>query len=186
MSLSLSLSLSLFHLAASFYEYQSQKESKTARSSFTETVQRASRVFCGRFFLRLSVEQLALGKKILWGPFGLLGVEKKKLARKTRIARRRKREINVRPFFTASSRKEPVFDASEALFRAGFTPRRGFCSRVSDFRVLLERLFLPVVRETATATTERREEEKVDFDVVVLVVRAGVRDYHVFIFSLES
>jgi len=35
--------------------------------------------------LRLSVEQLALGKKILWGPFGLLGVEKKKLARKTRI-----------------------------------------------------------------------------------------------------
>jgi hypothetical protein len=52
--------------------------------------------------------------------------------------------------------------------------------------VLLERLFLPVVRETATATTERREEEKVDFDVVVLVVRAGVRDYHVFIFSLES
>jgi len=120
-----------------------------------------------------------------------LGVEKKKLARKTRIARRRrrrrrKREINVRPFFTASSRKEPVFDTSEALFRAGFTPRRGFCSRVSDFRVLLERLFLPVVRETATATTERREEEKVDFDVVVLVVRAGVRNYHVFIFSLES
>jgi hypothetical protein len=80
-----SLSLSLFRLAASFYEYQSQKESKTARSSFTETVERASRVFCGRFCLRLSVEQLALGKKILWGPFGLLGVEKKKLARKTRI-----------------------------------------------------------------------------------------------------
>ena len=183
--MSLSLSLSLFRLAASFYEYQSQKESKTVRSSFTETVERASRVFCGRFCLRLSVEQLALGKKV-YGD--LLGVEKKKLARKTRIARRRKREINVRPFFTASSRKEPVFDTSEALFRAGFTPRRGFCSRVSDFRVLLERLFLPVVRETtATATESRRlrEEEKVDF-FVFLVVRAGVRDYHVFVFSLES
>ena len=80
--MSFSLSLSLFRLAASFYKYQSQKESKTARSSFTETVEESvSRVFCGCFCSRLFAFG---GEKFSGGD--LLGVEKKKLARKKRAS----------------------------------------------------------------------------------------------------
>ena len=131
------MSLSLFRLAASFYEFQTQKESKPARSSFTAAVERASRVFCGCFCFRLSVEQLARGEKMYKRrPFG---VEKKKACcvRKKRASlEEEERERNkcppflhrlllpiIRLRFFGSARSRWLYSETRLLFSSFRYPR---------------------------------------------------------------